>query len=159
MSATLETFQYGLIAAREFRLFKFVPSASPQYDIAIEVKTVSTKPEERPTYDALSYVCGDTQDKVSILANGAILGIYRSLYGVLRELQEAGVSALLWADAICIYSYRTAMKHLGNWRFMPQFSEGFDFLSRSGKTHAPYFQELTFSRFPFSFRKGKRGFN
>ena len=102
MSATLETFQYGLITAREFRLFKFVPSASPQYDIAIEVKTVSTKPEERPTYDALSYVCGDTQDKVSILANGAILRIYRSLYGVLRELQEAGVSALLWADAICI---------------------------------------------------------
>jgi hypothetical protein len=35
----------------------------------------------------------------------------------------------LWIDSLCIYSYRTAMKHLGNLRFMPQFSEGFHFVS------------------------------
>jgi hypothetical protein len=45
----------------------------------------------------------------------------------------------LWIDSLCIYSYRTAMKHLRNLRFMPQFSEGFNFLSRSGKTYAPCF--------------------
>jgi hypothetical protein len=33
----------------------------------------------------------------------------------------------IWIDSLCIYSYRTAMKHLRNLRFMPQFSEGFDF--------------------------------
>ena len=44
---------------------------------------------------------------------------------------------LSWIVAVCIYSYRPAMKHLGNLRFMPQFSEGFDFAYLVGpiRTH------------------------
>lgn len=68
----------------------------------------------------------------------------------------------LWIDSLCIYSYRTAMKHLRNLRFMPQFSEGFDFWGVAEKlmlrafkiklcipTYASNLRSL-----PFSFRKG-----
>ena len=44
---------------------------------------------------------------------------------------------LSWLIAVCMYSYRTATKHLDNLRFVPQFSEGFDFVYLVGpiRTH------------------------
>jgi hypothetical protein len=65
-------------------------------------------------------------------------------------------------DLLCMYSYRTAMKHLGNLRFMPQFSEGFDCCLGAEKTYAPCFKEkimfntpqLTFTGCLFPFGKG-----
>ena len=52
-----------------------------------------------------------------------------NLYALLSHLRRTKYKSMFWIDAICIYSDRTAMKHLGILRFMPQLSEGFDFVS------------------------------
>lgn len=49
-------------------------------------------------------------------------------------------SQRFWIDSICTYSYRTAIKYLGNLRFMPQYSEGLDF-ARAGEAYTHYFQD------------------
>src|SRR2546423_5420588 len=62
-----------------------------------------------------------------------------------------------------MYSYRNAIKRLGNLRFMPQFSEGFHFVSERKNScfvlsrctlHIP---RSVLHSLPFSFRKGERG--
>ena len=49
---------------------------------------------------------------------------------------------IFWADIICIYSDRTAMKHLGNLRFKPRFSEGFEFVSKRKKRYSALSRSL-----------------
>ena len=118
------------------------------------------------SYEALSYTWGDLKMLHPILLDDQTFPVMENLYDTLRHLRLKNDQVrYLWIDALCMYSYRTAMKHLGNLRFMPQFSEGFDLESRSGKnlcsapppppryalriTCAPNLRSL-----PFSFRKG-----
>jgi hypothetical protein len=57
---------------------------------------------ERPTYHALSYVWGSSIKTDTILVDGQIIHITRSLYEALMWLNfEEGVE-WLWADALCI---------------------------------------------------------
>jgi hypothetical protein len=62
----------------------------------------------------------------------------RIVYIVMIRIRISGTwSPCSWIDWVCIYSHRTAMKHLGIMRFAPQFSEGFNFMylvSQSGNT-------------------------
>jgi hypothetical protein len=81
----------------------------------------------------------------------------------LRYLSHKYVERILWIDAICIYSYRTAMKRLGNLRFMPQFSEGFHFVSERKKSYSVlprctlHIPRSVLHSLPFSFQERERG--
>jgi hypothetical protein len=94
-------------------------------------------------FEAISYCWESDVKGCDLILNGEMIKVPRNLEAALqkvRQLAEVRSGMKIWCDALCVYSYRTAMKHLKNLRFMPQFSEGFN-LSRSGKTHAPCFRD------------------
>jgi hypothetical protein len=64
-----------------------------------------------------------------ISVSGREYGVLESLHTLLETHVRYGILNL-WVDSICIYSHRTTMKHCRNLRFMPQLSEGFDFVSK-----------------------------
>ena len=93
---------------------------------------------ERQRYITLSYCWGDSLDYKTTTKNVAQLEQAIVLEEIPATFQDAIVVTrslgvqFLWIDAVCMYSYRTAMKHLRNLRFMPQFSEVFN-SPQSGK--------------------------
>jgi hypothetical protein len=97
--------------------------------VLIKCDTQTFELSHAPRFDALSYVWGDPSAIKEIQFCGLSRLVTENLFEALTRLREEGDSKWIWIDALCIYSYRTAMKHLGNLRFMPQFSEGFDFVS------------------------------
>ena len=79
-------------------------------------------------YEALSYCWGPPdQPREKISLQGREIEITASLYSALRHLRSPDAPRIMWIDQICMYSHRTAMKHLGILRFAPQFFEGFSF--------------------------------
>jgi hypothetical protein len=114
-----------------------------------------------PQYTALSYVWGDAAVTVPITCNDCKTEVRANLAAALRRLRQPSEWTLYWIDALCIYSYRTAMKRLGNLRLTPQFSEGFHFVSERKNScsvlskcmlHIP---RSVLHSLPFSFRKGR----
>jgi hypothetical protein len=64
------------------------------------------------------------------------------LYSALLRFPNSTTPRRLWADEIRIYSHRTAMKHLGIIKFVPQVFEGFNvthLTSQSGYTFSRVF--------------------
>ncbi|KAI0881513.1 HET-domain-containing protein [Annulohypoxylon maeteangense] len=55
-----------------------------------------------PPYEAISYVWGDTRDKVNIICNGKPLIISANLDAVLRHFRFPSDKRTLWVDAVCI---------------------------------------------------------
>jgi len=101
--------------------------------VPIETQLQNFPFDQCPQYTALSYSWNSSShhedNKYPILVNGYAIDVTESLWCALHEFQTCRMENWFWIDAICTYSYRTAMKHLGNLRFMPQFSEGFHFVS------------------------------
>lgn len=54
------------------------------------------------SYEALSYVWGDPNDKVDIICDGRTLSITANLENALRRVRLATNVRLVWADGICI---------------------------------------------------------
>jgi hypothetical protein len=110
----------------QIRLLELLPDRWTE-EIRCELRIAAL--DKGPAYEALSYVWGNPQDTVEITVNGAPFKATRNLTAALRRLRSSRDSRTLWADAICIYSYRTATKCCRNLRFRPQFCEGFSFAS------------------------------
>jgi Heterokaryon incompatibility protein (HET) len=70
-------------------------------------------------YYALSYVWGDPAQPRNISCNEYSLPIGRNLHAALLNIRKSVDDALLWVDALCIYSHRTTMKYLRTVRFEP----------------------------------------
>ena len=85
--------------------------------------------DDCPSFTALSYVWEDPTRSRQFTCDGKLLRITKSLDYALRGVRHATDSLRLWADQVCIYSYRTATKCCRNLRFRPQFCEGFGFAS------------------------------
>jgi hypothetical protein len=98
-----------------------------------------------PEYEALSNTWGNMNRylpiSVSVVLDGDVdeeeeeraLYATSQLLMALKRLRLRSSSRLLWIEQLCIYSYRTATKHLGTLRSAPQFFEGFDFSGKSGQ--------------------------
>jgi hypothetical protein len=121
------------------------------------------------TYNALSYSWGSGAPTKVISCNGRKALVNDSLASALADLRDEEKEVRIWCDALSMYPYRTATKHLGNLRFMPQFSEGFDFVSERKNScsvlsrlrlniviYAPNFKASLI--YHFSFRKRERGY-
>lgn len=73
---------------------------------------------EEPPYDALSYAWGDSSKPRTVLCENRAIPVTGSLFSAPRRLRCQDRDRVLWADAICIYSDRTRMKHLGKLRLV-----------------------------------------
>ncbi|KAI1768225.1 HET-domain-containing protein [Hypoxylon sp. FL1150] len=55
-----------------------------------------------PPYEAISYVWGNSTEKVEIICNGKPLVITAALGNVIRHFRSSSETRSLWADAVCI---------------------------------------------------------
>ncbi|KAF2803939.1 uncharacterized protein BDZ99DRAFT_467669 [Mytilinidion resinicola] len=109
----------------EFRLLNLHPS--PVFSAPIQCSLNHTAFANHPPYEALSYVWGNPNSTARITVNGMGHDVTVNLADALRHLRKPALPCILWVDALCIYSYRTAIKHLITLRFDPQFFEGFHY--------------------------------
>lgn len=109
---------------REIRLLHLYPGDGP---LPLFAELIHCDVDnECGSYEALSDFWGPPQfTKVIIckVPSGDLrrLNITPSLHDALSHLRFKSDYCLIWANAVCIYSYRIAIKRLGNLRFMPQF--------------------------------------
>jgi hypothetical protein len=93
-------------AGRNIRVLKLLQSSDDNdatSDICCELSIMSL--DDRPVYQALSYVWGPEESDKFILLNGERFRIRENLYDCLWHLRQRGGTALdlpLWVDAICI---------------------------------------------------------
>lgn len=83
-----------------FRLILIHPAADPNEKI--EVSLVVTELNDRPDYEALSYVWGPHPSNSIVTVKGQELSIRTSLYEFLAVLRDETHGRLVYADAICI---------------------------------------------------------
>jgi hypothetical protein len=55
-----------------------------------------------PSYTALSYAWGDASNKATLMVDGRMTIIHRSLFNAISTLRSSACDRLIWADAICI---------------------------------------------------------
>ena len=118
----------------DFRLLELLPG---ERDETLKCSLTHSSLTSHPYYHALSYTWGTPGLFQEIELGGVAHSIQANLFDFLQQLRLTYAAVTLWVDALCIYSYRTAMKHLGNLGLAPQFSEGFDFAYLVGpiRTH------------------------
>ena len=83
----------------DVRLIHLMPGA---FDDALDISLVSYASSERPDYEALSYVWGDSTSQKKVVVNGEFFTIGSNLEVALRYLRKDDESRTLWVDAICI---------------------------------------------------------
>lgn len=95
-------FSYPKLSNNEFRLLSFNRTGSrSQLDLDLSVESLRTGP--RPAYHAISYVWGDDTVVDTVLMNGKLKGISKTLVYVLTKLrQRLAEGKLFWVDALCI---------------------------------------------------------
>lgn len=68
----------------------------------IEASLTIVSLHDNPTYEALSYVVGDTSTKTPVTCNGESIGITENLRVALLHLRSESSERVLWVDQICI---------------------------------------------------------
>ncbi|KAJ5062687.1 heterokaryon incompatibility protein-domain-containing protein, partial [Bipolaris maydis] len=68
--------------------------------IECHMETVSLK--DYPKFQAISYVWGDTTNKLSITVDGKYLAVTQNVVTGLQRLRATGETLALWLDAVCI---------------------------------------------------------
>ncbi|KAH8588662.1 heterokaryon incompatibility protein-domain-containing protein, partial [Bisporella sp. PMI_857] len=92
--------------------YKYVPLPSdgsirllelaPGTDESIICRLFPHNINEGKNYEALSYVWGDSNQRMTITCEGSSLSIPKSLHVALKRFRLKSSSRVLWADAICI---------------------------------------------------------
>jgi hypothetical protein len=138
---------FPLVEAQIIRLVELAPGAR---DAPVVIRLFITELEHHPEYDAISYVWGNPEDTLPVLCNGRSFDITVNLNAAFVRVRYGDRPRILWADAVCMYSYRTATNCCRNLRFRPRFCEGFGFVSErknlcsalSRKNHVLLYAEL-----------------
>jgi len=101
MSTSTSSFAYHDLSQsrREIRLLSILPG---QLSDPIECQLQPHSLDERPVYEALSYVWGDSSNKLQIRLGGCPFHITRNLYTALRYLRKPDETRVMWIDALCI---------------------------------------------------------
>ncbi|KAE8451708.1 hypothetical protein EG329_003165 [Mollisiaceae sp. DMI_Dod_QoI] len=89
----------------QFRLITLLPDRfnGPIDCLLKRVKLVPFNDPAYISYEALSYVWGDPQDRLSYLhLNGALITVGYNLSQALIHLRRPDVPRVLWVDALCI---------------------------------------------------------
>ncbi|KAI9772731.1 MAG: hypothetical protein M1840_000326 [Geoglossum simile] len=88
-----------LVEAQVIRLIELLPGAP---DDPVVVRLSIQQLEHTQEYDAISYVWGDSQNRVPIECNGSTINITLNLEAAFRRIRYQDRSRIVWADAICI---------------------------------------------------------
>ncbi|KAK4618898.1 hypothetical protein CLAFUW4_12635 [Fulvia fulva] len=94
---------YQSLQEREIRLLILHPGAGCD---PVESSIPVVTPDDPPDYDAVSYVWGNSSDRICVLVNGHQTTIGRNLSDVLHQLRSRTELIVLWIDAICINQER-----------------------------------------------------
>ncbi|KAI0133042.1 HET-domain-containing protein [Hypoxylon sp. NC0597] len=86
-------------AGRQIRLLTIRPGA---WSDMIECSLHITNLDDRPHYEALSYVWGDANKKIPISLDNQTFEVTENLYYALRRLRSSSSPRTMWIDAICI---------------------------------------------------------
>jgi hypothetical protein len=122
----------GADGLRSLRLVTLLAGLPDQHEVECHISHYAL--DQCPPYEALSYCWGGIRDKRTIQCNGAHFNVSANLRSALLNLRFDNRSRLLWIDAICTYSHRTTMKHLGTMRSVPQVFEGCDVIPARGRS-------------------------
>lgn len=85
--------------SREIRILSLLPG---QWDSGICCSTEIRSLDDRPKYEALSYVWGDESVTEPIQLNGVEANVTRNLKLALLHLRKQDEPLMLWIDALCI---------------------------------------------------------
>ena len=132
------TYQQLNHRAGEIRIVDLEPSLEHEAEVCLKIRHAPLTGVDCGEYEALSYTStwGDTYDTTTIRVDGFEMQVTRNLDTALRYLRRPANSRILWVDAVCVYSYRTKIKHLRILRFVPLFYKGFHFC-RANHTEIP----------------------
>lgn len=100
-----------LLGENRIRLVEILPASSPEEEIRITL--VNAVIDEAPSYQALSYIWGDLEQKSTIICDGRTMSIRSNLSRLLRSLRrnkkrfsflsrDRAHSDLFWIDAISV---------------------------------------------------------
>ena len=89
------------ITINEIRLLRLLPAADSANDAPVQCILDYHSLANPPPYTALSYLWGNSKDRVSIFIGDETFLATRNLENALRNLRARGIYQI-WADAICI---------------------------------------------------------
>lgn len=99
-SAALNTVYTPLdVHNREIRLLTLHYGEAHQ-DVTITLSVVSLN--DKPKYEALSYVWGDSNNTSTISLDGYDFSVTQNLFKALRSLRQSHTTRIFWVDAICV---------------------------------------------------------
>ncbi|KAK5039781.1 hypothetical protein LTS07_000276 [Exophiala sideris] len=98
MAGTAEI-EYREVRLSSCRVIDLLPG---DYLAPIQCRIRHIDLEDPPSYEAISYVCGDPSNRVSITCDDSRIDIYRNLFNALRRFRLTDTHRRLWADCICI---------------------------------------------------------
>lgn len=84
----------------EIRVLELQPDLCDSSPIRVRLSKAFIS--DPPEYHALSYLWGDSSEKVPIFVDGKRFNIGKNLFAALKCLRLRDSSLLLWADAVCI---------------------------------------------------------
>ncbi|KAI4909539.1 hypothetical protein J4E90_008236 [Alternaria incomplexa] len=91
----------------QFRLLELHPGSPGD---TIKATLVTKDLRDAPSYEAMSYVWGDMNDRVDILVNGRNFKITKNLHDALENLKSPTSIRILWTDQVCINQYHNTEK-------------------------------------------------
>jgi hypothetical protein len=94
-------------AESQTRLIELLPGRDGD-PIRINLFTVDNLSSQ--PYEALSYVWGSQDADVTVSINGRAFNVSANLAQALHCQRPIESNRMLWVDAVCVYSYRTATK-------------------------------------------------
>ncbi|CAF9941440.1 MAG: hypothetical protein ALECFALPRED_009142 [Alectoria fallacina] len=86
---------------KEVRLLT-LHEADIEADIHISINTVPLRPDNPPSFEALSYVWGSPENSVDIQVGSGTLAVSQNLAEALPYLRYKDRARILWIDAICV---------------------------------------------------------
>lgn len=87
------------LSDKSIRLFQ-VQRGSKNETLSLRMTQFSA--QRRPSYKAISYTWGSSNNPKDILINGKIFSLHMNLWNMLYHLRLKGETSFLWADALCI---------------------------------------------------------
>ena len=98
-----------MILQNEIRIIHLLPhSGDSGAPLKCELRVASL--EDKPEYEALSYVWGDKDNLIDIQVSDLQVGVTENLYSALRRLRRADEPRPLWVDQLCINQWDTKEK-------------------------------------------------
>jgi hypothetical protein len=90
-----------MVLQNEIRILHILPhNGDSEAPIKCDIQVASL--EDKPEYEALSYVWGDKLALVEIEVSDSKVGVTKNLYAALRRLRLANEARRLWVDQLCI---------------------------------------------------------